>query len=454
MILATPASIIILYSIITFFSLVILFVFSVVIIRRIYKERFYKALDAARLEYAPLVDSLISSSASLDDPRFKIKVNSVNWLAMEELLLKAADTEETAQRARVLECFEELGITDLYISDLKQGKKFRAPLCAERLGRIGSKRAVGALISALKTQNRDLKNMAVNSLGLIGDESAIPYLIGLFREAVEKNEDLSIRIIKNALLFFEGRAVPYLIGEVGSSSWRIRSKALDVLCEVDSPELKGVFLAALKDKEPDVRAKGARGLGRLKDADGTVEALIKLASDEYWIVRYQSVRALGLIGSDSAAEVFKSAIGDANWQVRRVAAEAMGGLGLKSVKEFAGVMLRSTDRYAREQVAEELQRSGLIYAFIENLRDPVRSKVSEELLFDVGNNGVVSPLLDAMGDPDPVLRCKVAALLGRIGNFRAKDVLERAAEKDNDLQVKIEAEKALEHLPNADPAAA
>lgn len=454
MILATPAAIIILYSIIGFFSLVILFVFSVVIIRRLYKERFYKSLDAARVEYAPLVDSLVNSTGPMDDPLFKNKVNSVKWLAVEELLLKAADRAGEEVRPRVEECLDSLGITQLYISDLKSGKKFRAPLCAERLGRIRSKRAVPELISAMDADNRDLRNMAVNSLGLIGDESAIPPLIALFREAVEKTEDISIRIIKNALLSFEGSAVPYLIGEVSSSAWRVRSKALDVLCEMDVLELKGVFLEALKDREPDVRAKGAKGLGRLKEADGTIEPLIKLTNDEFWIVRYQSIKALGLIGSESAVEVFKKGIGDANWRVRRAAAEALGRLGLTAVKEFAGVMLRSTDRFAREQAAEELQRSGLIYAFIENLRDPSRSKASEELLFDVGKNGVVSPLLDAMEDPDPVLRCKVAALLGRIGDFKARVVLECAAKKDADLKVKLEAERALEQLPDADPAAA
>jgi HEAT repeat protein len=461
MIFETPASIVILYFIIGFFSLVVLFVFSAVIIRRIYKERYYKSLDFEREQYAPLVNSLITSTGSIDKHLIKGKVNSVAWVAVEELLLKAADNATSGQAAgdqaadermvRIGECFESLGIIDQYLLDLRSGKKFRAPLSAERLGRVRAKRAVGDLIDALKNRERDVKNMAVNSLGLIGDESAIEPLIDIFKDAVDNNEDISIRIIKNALLSFGPSAVPYLLKDVSSSAWRVRSKVLDVLCEMDDPELKGVFLQALKDTEPDVRAKGAKGLGRLKDAQGTLEPLIKLISDESWVVRFQSVTALGLLGSDGSIDAFKQAISDSNWQVRRASAEALGKLGLKSVKEFADVMLRSEDRYAREQVAEELQRSGLIYAFIENLRDPERCKTSEDILFDVGRNGVVSPLIDAMDDKDPVMRAKVAALLGRIGNFRARDILQRTAKIDNDSSVREAAEKALRLVPIEDP---
>lgn len=454
MILASPTVIIILYSVIAFFLLVILSVIFVVIIRRLYKQRYYEALDVAREEYAPLVDSLIKSSIQVDDPLFKNKVNSVKWLALEEHLLRALDESGEAVRLRVEECLESLGIVDLYMSDLKSGKKFRAPLCAERLGRIRSKRAVPELINALSANNRDLRNMAVNSLGIIGDESAIPPLVVLFREAAEKTEDISIRIMKNAFLSFGGSVVPFLIEEVGSLSWRVRSKALDVLCESSDPVLKAIFLEAVKDAEPEVRAKGAKGLGNFKEEDGVIEPLIGLTDDEYWIVRYQSVKSLGSIGAQKAVEAFKSRIGDANWQVRRAAAEGLGKLGLTAVKVFADVLLRSTDRFAREQVAEELQRSGLIYVFIENLRKPSGSKASEQLLIDVGKNGVISPLLDAMNDPDPVMRCKVAALLGRIGNFRAREVLESVGKKDGDLKVKLEASRALAYIPNVDPAAA
>lgn len=454
MILATPVVIVVLYVIISILLLVILVVFSVVLIRRFYKERFYKSLDREREFYAPLVDAFISTPSSVDESLFQNKVNSIKWLAVEDLLLKAIDDADDEKRASVFRAFDELGIIDVYLGDLKSKDIYRASLCAERLGRLRCARAVPELMAALVTDSGDLKNMAINSLGLIGDERAIPSLMERFREAVDKRENISGRIIKNALISFGDKAVPFLIENMDSSSWRLRSRVLDVLCEIEDPALKGTFLKALADPEPDVRAKGAKGLGRIKEADKVVEPLTRLYDDEVWVVRYHCVKSLGLIGDKSSIDLFKRAITDSNWQVRRAAAEALGSFGVSAIKELTDVMLRSSDRFAREQVAEELQRSGLIYAIIENLRNPTGSKVSEEMLFDVGMNGVISPLLEAMNDDDPAMRCKVAALLGRIGNFRAREVLERSVKDDSDMKVKIEAGKALESVPVEDPAAA
>jgi HEAT repeat protein len=420
MIFSTPASIVILYSIIAILLLVILVVFSAVLIRRFYKERFFTALDREREVYAPLVDALVSS-APVDMSLFENQINSIKWLAVEELLLKAIDGAATDGAAtdgaatdeagkvksdRARESFEALGITDIYLADLKSSNKYRASLCADRLGRIKCERAVPELIQSLKSDSRDIKNMAVNALGLIGDESAISPLMERFREVIDETEDISGRIIKNALIAFGPGAVPHLLTELGSSLWRVRSRVLDVLCEIDDPSLKEVFLSALTDQD------------------------------------------------ECSIELFKRAVSDANWQVRRAASEALGGFGLSAIKELTDVMLRSTDRFARQQVAEELQRSGLIYAIVESLRNPAGIKPAEDMLFDVGSNGVVSPLLDAMDDPDPIMRCKVAMLLGRIGNFRAREVLERSARDDENLKVKLEAGKALETVPHEDPAAA
>jgi HEAT repeat protein len=454
MILAFPVVILVLYIIISILLLVILVVISVVFIRRFYKESYYKNLDREREFYAPFVEAIILTPHSVDETLFQNKVNSIKWLAVEDLLLKALESSDEESRVSVLRAFEKLGIIDVYIADLKSKDRFRASLCAERLGRVNCLRAVPELIQALVTDIADLKNMAINSLGLLGDERAIPHLMERFREVIDDKENISGRIIKNALISFGTKAIPLLKKDMESTSWRVRSRVLDVLCEIDDPALKELFLEALIDPEPDVRAKGARGLGRIKEAGMVLEPLTKLYDDETWVVRYHCVKSLGLIGDKSSVDLFKRAITDSNWQVRRAAAEALGSFGVSAIKELTDVMLRSADRFAREQVAEELQRSGLIYAIIENLRNPSGSKVSEEMLFDVGKNGVISPLLEAMDDDDPVMRCKVAALLGRIGNFRAREVLERSAKDDVDLKVKLEAGKALESVPVEDPAAA
>ena len=454
MIFEMPAKIVILYFIIAILFVVIIVVFFAVLMRRFYKDRHFKALDREREIFAPYVEALISSSSSVDLSLFNNKQNSIKWLAAEDLLLKSTDGADDTKIRRLLECFDELGITEVYLKDLKSDNKYRASLCAERLGRLKCARSVPGLIDSLKSDNTDLKNMAVNALGIIGDGSAISALMERFMEVIDEKEDISGRIIKNALISFGTDAIPHLMRELGNSLWRVRSRVLDVLCEIESPDLKEVFISALTDLEPDVRAKGAKGLGVIKEADGTLGPLTKLYDDEVWIVRYQCVRALGYIGDKSSIELFKRAIADSNWQVRSAAAQALGGYGVSAIKELTDVMLKSDDRFACEQVAEELQRSGLIFDIIENLRKPSGSELSEDMLFDIARNGVLSPLIDAMDDPDPEIRRNVAGLLGRIGNFRARDVLQRCAKNDNDNSVKLEASRALQTVPIEDPATA
>ena len=346
MIFATPATIVILYSIIATLFFVILVVFFTVLLRRFYKERFYRALDSERDNFASKVDVFISSSSGIDESLLNLTVNSIKWLAVEGLLLKALKNAREEELGRIAECFDSLGITDLYLQDLELGNRYRASLCAERLGRIRCARAVPALIKALSSENNDLKNMAVNSLGLIGDESALSALMERFREIIDDKEDISARIIKNSLISFGSHAVPYLLRDLESSLWRVRSRVLDILCEIGDPSLKEVFLKALTDLEPDVRAKGARGLGIIKDADGTIIPLARLYEDDVWVVRYHCVKALGLIGDESSVVLFKRAITDSNWQVRRVAAEALGAFGVPAIKELTDVMLRSSDLFA------------------------------------------------------------------------------------------------------------
>jgi len=206
-------------------------------------------------------------------------------------------------------------------------------------------------------------------------------------------------------------------------------------------------LSALKDPEPDIRAKAARGLGKLANP-GAVKDLMALAGDPYWLVRLHTVRALGLIGAPESIDTVKERLLDSNWQVRRAAAEALGQMKEDALPALADVLLNNHDRYAREQVLEELQRIGMIRRIIEGLgekREEAR-KDSERMLHAVIINGALSPIVNAMEREGPEIRKRIIEVLRKAGGAPALEVITNTIDRDADPGVRETATAALEAL--------
>lgn len=354
-----------------------------VLVRRYYMGRRYRALDEERERYSVLLIELDSGVRIEDAAPYRRAQGGAAWTAVEENLLKALEGPGSSEAARLL---TELGYAGYYMKRLKARRKWEQAMAAERLGRMRCAKAVPALIEALASENRDLKLMAIYSLGRIGDEAAIPPLLGLMRLAITTEEDISLRILKSALLSFGPLVMRDLLAELESPDWRMRSTALDMLCELGSRELGPRFLRLLEDPEQDVRAKAAKGLGRI-GYGGATGALTNALNDGFWVVRLHSARALGLIGDASAAPELKAALLDKNWQVRDVAAEALGRLGGMAIADLLTVFVDSTDRYASDQALDELCRIGLYDRIAKGLTDP-------EVLFLVKENHAPDDMVD------------------------------------------------------------
>jgi len=90
-------------------------------------------------------------------------------------------------------------------------------------------------------------------------------------------------------------------------------------------------------------------------------------SDGTWFVRLQAARALGAIAHPRAIAPLVSALTDEYWQVRAAAADALRRLGNLAVPALTHCLFTSRDRYAKEQIVEELQRTSLIQEQIDAL---------------------------------------------------------------------------------------
>ena len=117
----------------------------------------------------------------------------------------------------------------------------------------------------------------------------------------------------------------------------------------DALTLDEIFINALNNSDPSIRACAALALGTLKSEDA-IKALIAKSSDEHWMVRDAVVRALGRIGSEKALPILIDRLkNDKHLFVQVDAAEALANINtpsswasLNNVSENTHWLIRDT----------------------------------------------------------------------------------------------------------------
>jgi HEAT repeat protein len=193
------------------------------------------------------------------------------------------------------------------------------------------KKVVPELIEALNSGDTVFRYWATRGLSAIGPaaNTAVPSLI-----AVLETDDDDFRFwVVTALssIGSEARnAVPRLIGLLRDPVFGIRSAVADALVKID-PE-----------------------------ADAIVPALLEtLETDENEFVREQVTRQLGRVGTPQAVDALVAALGDRNTDVRRYAAIGLKILGSKAKHAIADVrkaLATKLDNIMRADLEIALQR--------------------------------------------------------------------------------------------------
>ena len=166
--------------------------------------------------------------------------------------------------------------------------------------------------------------------------------------------------------------------------WRVRFLGADVvntmlLSHPPEPEslsrnvlpapLAGLFLSSLSiDPNPDVRARAADVIRHLNDSR-TVPALLILLDDGEWFVRLHATRALAKCRV-CPLEALGRRLTDTHWRVREAAARAISARGPEGVNFLLSHFQATDDRYSREQVVEQLERTGLIPSLLAGFEEP------------------------------------------------------------------------------------
>jgi HEAT repeat protein len=243
-----------------------------------------------------------------------------------------------------------------------------------------------------------------------------------------------------------------VLSRLQSPSAAVRTVAADVLASAPNPDprVRAALLAALEDPEGEVRARAAKTIGAIGDP-GEVAPLVKALSDSVWFVRLQAAKAIGALAHERAVRALVTALTDEAWQVRAAAAEALRRVGEAAVPALTECLFESRDRYAKEQVVEELQRTPLLLEQVEALDGTHAGAAfaAQRFLREMARHGATSVLLDALRrHPRAGVRRRLVAVLSVVDAPRVIAVLHDLAEHDRDAGVREASHRALTGRPD------
>jgi hypothetical protein len=100
-----------------------------------------------------------------------------------------------------------------------------------------------------------------------------------------------------------------------------------------------------------------------------VPVLLTLLDDSEWFVRLHATRALAECRA-FPLEALGRRLTDTNWRVREAAAQVVSARGQEGIRFLLAHFRATDDRYSREQVVEQLERTGLIPSLLTAFDEP------------------------------------------------------------------------------------
>jgi len=298
--------------------------------------------------------------------------------------------------------------------------------------------ALAGLIGALGDASWRVRKAALDLILRVPAAGSLPLLIAGLRDednAGRRNSSME------ALVRLGPVAVPALAPLVTDPDPDLRKFIVDALGNIDAPAVAAMLRAALEDPEEIVSAAAAEYLGRRRDAAAVPVLLRRLGERGGWLT-FGCLRALGEIGDPAAAPAITALLGEPG--LRKAALEALGRVGGDQAVPHLLEALFSRDRGLRRVAALAahalLPRLGAGAAA--ELAAGVRAQTDEEFF---------AFLRGLLGQEDAQARAAGAALLGFAPGSRVVpillDALPQAAEHDQELLAGVLAGLPDEDLP-------
>ena len=324
----------------------------------LYLDRVERRLAARKGLYRELVSELATRDRALLEPTIHQMKTLYDLDALEAVLEEQARTA-TGRPGWLLEVYDEMGLVDKYIDKLRTARKWRdRAFAAELLGRVGSAKAVPALletVQATRSEDADVREIALRALARVADPAAVKPLIAALADA----EAWLAPRIADILTRHGDVVVDPLIALLGDSARHpARAWAVNVLGEVGAQRAYPALVRGLEDPDDEVRGKSATALGRLGDQRAVGPLLDRLLADPAPFVRVRIASSLGHFGSPEVIDRLVQALRDPAWWVRIRSVEALEQIGSRAEGPLL-MALNDGDPEIRARAAAALERFGV-----------------------------------------------------------------------------------------------
>lgn len=362
-------------DLITILILIIIFIVSVIIgiifaaiYRRGSQSIKYRELDKKRLVISrSVIEHFAIGNIFEKEQDLRSRTGSAKWHAVEEILLDTMSTD--IYRDDSIALLLKLGYVDHYEKQIRKKNVITRASAIDKLGKMRSARSVDKIVGFLKDEDPEIVTVTVRSLSKIGSAAGL-------RSILEEIPTLlsvplvTVKTIETSIANFgKSDSIPLLI-EYGNKYEDpvCRALILDMLSSLGAREAVPLALSNLAHADPEVRSKAVKIIGEAGDGidDSTASQAAAMLSDPAWFVRLQAAKAMGNLRYENALEVLGDTLLDTNWQVRNAVATALTKFGNRSIDIFLGTLLYK-DRYAKESICEEIQRTGFIDTLFENI---------------------------------------------------------------------------------------
>lgn len=366
------------------------------VFRRVSHTRKYKELDKQREIYREKLKSdLYSGKVFQKINDLHSSPRSIKFYAIEEILLDLINEEK--YREDVKKLFDRLGYVTFYEKKLKSRNIITKASAIDKLGKMLSASSTNKLINMFKSKNPEIISVTIRSLANIGTTEGLNGILEYLSDLYERWL-ITRKAIETAILKFGQPAVSILL-EYGKkqSNPKVLAIILDVLSHLRDKISLPFAINNLGHENAEVRAKALKVIETTADKleNSDVAKVMSLLDDPIWFVRLQAVKALGNMQYQKVTDVLGALLLDENWQVRNASAMALTKFENISVDIFLRA-LRYKDKYAKESICEEIEKTNFIYRLIENLDSDNRYiyEKSKEILNIMHSLNFSTPLVE------------------------------------------------------------